>query len=174
MRTTRRQRAQFIEPLEGRLLLSGVSSSDQPATAGGRVDSVVLIERDVARDDAADTPVPVEAIPTDVLAAFRAKFPGAEVVDATFSSDDGPEYDLSARYNGREISAEVKPNGDVIETDENGLRRRNCLTPWSRGFGKTSRRVKSTMPRWSGTKAAPAMIWWSVRPASRTSTSACV
>jgi hypothetical protein len=118
MRKTSCHRAQFIEPLESRRLLSGVPALARPDVAMARAESVQLVERDVAGDDGSDTPVPIQNIPAKVLAAMHVQFPGAELIDATYSSDDGPEYDVSARFAGRQISVAVQPDGEIVETGE--------------------------------------------------------
>ncbi len=110
-----------IEPLERRQLLSSVLFPSHPGTETKRAEVVQLVERDSTANDGTDISIAVQKVPTKVLDALSAKFPGSEVLAATYNSDDGPEYDLTARFSGRTISATLKPNGRIIETGESVL-----------------------------------------------------
>ncbi len=83
-----------------------------------RAESVQLVERDVAGDQGTDAPIAIQKLPAAVLAALRVQFPGAALINATFSSDDGPEFDLTARFADRQISVAFQPDGGIMETSE--------------------------------------------------------
>jgi hypothetical protein len=108
------------EPLEGRRLLSAPASRALPdvnAGAGG-MHIISLALADDEHDDNEVSVAPSE-LPGEVAAALDARFPGARVIDAAFNTEDGgPEYGVSAVFNGRLIDVNLTPAGRIVETGE--------------------------------------------------------
>jgi hypothetical protein len=78
--------------------------------------SVEVVEFDPADEVDNDVAVDPAELPERVLAALSARFPGADVVAADFSNDDGKaEFDVRARFDGESIEATLTPRGRVTE-----------------------------------------------------------
>jgi uncharacterized membrane protein YkoI len=130
------------EPLESRRLLSGLASAspgvpsdiyEQPigaavaapaastASVTPRSHVVEVLEIESADDDEDDDDVEVSLaqLPREVLAALQTRFPGAKLVEAEFSVEDGdPEFEVAARFDDRLFDVALTPGGTIIEVEE--------------------------------------------------------
>ena len=110
------------EPLESRWLLSGGAAPQFPgdhAGDGGRGELAVL-EFEIAEEEPdEDVEVAPGDLPADVLAAFNAAFPDAEISEAAREIDEGQlEYDVNAEVAGHEIDVSLSPDGRILEVEE--------------------------------------------------------
>jgi hypothetical protein len=124
-----------VESLEERWLLSGLPAPADPAgeplspvadiapTSLASVTSaaVEVVELEVATeaDDGADVEIAPSNLPTAIVDALDARFPGAEVVEAEFSIEDGaPEYDVTAEWGDRLFGLTMTADGSIIEMEQ--------------------------------------------------------
>jgi hypothetical protein len=119
-----------VEPLEDRLLLSGLTSQPQgehvPPPIDDRAtehlvlsDRVQLLEIGPAEDDEdAAREIPLEELPRDVISALTAHFPGAQLASAALDDDEALTFSLSAQWSGGKLELTVAPDGNVIEIEE--------------------------------------------------------
>src|SRR2546423_6376132 len=106
-----RLRLLAAEPLEGRWLLSGIGPA--PADVGG----IEVVEIGAVADDrGVNIPLAPSRLSEKVVAALDARFPGAKVLAAEYSVEDG-EFGLTAELNGRVVGVAITPRGDVVETE---------------------------------------------------------
>jgi uncharacterized membrane protein YkoI len=131
-----------IEPLEERWLLSGVML---PVDAAGERQSPVADLDQISPDDAAittespaephgavevvelavaeepdgdDAEIDTAALPREIITAFGDRFPGAELVEADLSNEDGVlEYDVNAEWNGQLIEVTFNADGEILGTE---------------------------------------------------------
>jgi uncharacterized membrane protein YkoI len=65
-----------------------------------------------------DAKVALSALPKKVVAAFKEKFPGAEMTKAEKEMADGKLiYEISFKRDGKDLEAEFTPEGDFIEVE---------------------------------------------------------
>jgi hypothetical protein len=79
---------------------------------------LVSLERE---EDDHDTAIAIEPseLPEEIIAAFELQFPGAHLIEAELSLDDGqPEYDLGASCGDSVFEVSFTPGGQIIETEE--------------------------------------------------------
>jgi hypothetical protein len=106
--TGRRTRLLCTEPLEGRWLLSALGSALSP--------DADLDGGDDEGDDGAR--VATHQLPAPVLASLYARFPGAKLVEAELTSEDGRRvYEVTAEFAGREVDVTLAPDGDILEAE---------------------------------------------------------
>src|SRR5262245_12879027 len=107
---TRANPSLCAEPLECRRLLSAAAPA-APAAASQQSNSVVVVEfapADETEDDISLTP---EQVPKRVADALSARFPGAKMNQAWLSSDEGPEFEITADYQHQQIDVVFSPGG---------------------------------------------------------------
>src|SRR5882672_6690458 len=92
-----RNRLSFAEPLECRRLLSHAVQS---------------VEIDTPGDDH-DVSIPASALPADLIAGLNHHYPGARLLDTSFSQDDGPEFSLAIQLSGEKVEVTLNPRGQV-------------------------------------------------------------
>ena len=110
-----RDRLLCAEPLEGRWLLSGIAVSSSPYVDGGV--HVIGIEEEI--DDGEDVDVAPTDLPHRVRTALEQEFPGARLLEADFSVDEGEaEYSVAARLDGRSLEVALSPRGRITEVEE--------------------------------------------------------
>ena len=68
------------------------------------------------------------------MGALNAQYPGAKVTDASFSDDDGPEFDLSIQFHARQIEVSFNPLGQITGIEEVISRRDLPRTQRPAGF----------------------------------------
>ena len=139
-----RIRLHSVESLEERWLLSGLTAPVDPAgeppspvadiaptslasVASAVADSshefssaVEVVELEVATedDDSAAVEIAPSNLPTAIVDTLDARFPGAEVVEAELSIEDGtPEYDVTAEWGGHLIGLTMMADGRIIEME---------------------------------------------------------
>jgi hypothetical protein len=106
------QRVPSAEPLEGRCFLSAHAPPDAPAAG------VEVLEVAVAQRDDNDVDISLSQLPPHVLAAIHGRFPGAKLVEASYSTDDGPEYSVDAEFGPHVVEITLTPAGDITEIGE--------------------------------------------------------
>jgi uncharacterized membrane protein YkoI len=74
---------------------------------------------DKNKEEAKEEKVPLDKVPKEVLDAFKAKFPGAKLTDASTEVEEGKKiYELAFTYKDHKYEMEVEPNGTIIAIDK--------------------------------------------------------
>jgi len=102
LQMTALNRLPCAEPLECRWLLSGAVQA--------------LEFGDPTGDN--DIEIRASALPAKVVAGLNAGFRRAEIVEASFSDDDGPEFGVTVEFGGQTIEVTLTPGGQIIGTEE--------------------------------------------------------
>jgi hypothetical protein len=90
------------EPLECRSLLSS---------------AVQAVEFERPGDDT-DTSIAASALPASILTNLNADYPSARMIEASFSDDDGPEFDVTIQLGGRQMEVTFNPLGEITGIEE--------------------------------------------------------
>jgi hypothetical protein len=81
--------------------------------------AVHVVEFGVTTADPTDVRIAPSELPTHIVAALDARYPGVELVRAEYSDADGtPEFTVKGRFGGRSIEATMSPRGAIKETDQ--------------------------------------------------------
>lgn len=99
-----RDQARFtcLEMLECRSLLSS---------------AVQAVQFERPNDDS-DTPVSISALPDAVTSRLNAQYPSAKMIEASFSNDALPEFDVTLQFRGQQLEVSFSPSGQITGIEE--------------------------------------------------------
>lgn len=133
-----------VEPLEERWLLSGLQVSADPASeprspvadlaptsqasasagasesTAGLNSPVQVIELGVAtEDDIGEVEIVTSKLPIKIAAALDLRFPGAKLIDAERTMEDGtPVYEVNAEWEGQLVGVTLTTDGTIVEMEQ--------------------------------------------------------
>jgi hypothetical protein len=90
--------------------------SPTPSPAPSPVELLEFEPADTA-DDPEVAVAPAE-LPAHILIALSKRFPGAELIEAEFSTGDEPEYGVTAEFNDELIDVSLTPEGQITEIEQ--------------------------------------------------------
>jgi hypothetical protein len=124
------------EALERRWFLSAdLNSDDLLSQLRAMVlpgSAIEVVEAEFAgEDDDTDIEIDPSELPEEVLAALQARFPGAVILEALETEEEGEmEFDLTVNDGGRTLELTVSEDGEVLETEETTLQIPPELLEW--------------------------------------------